>query len=188
LSDSEDTIIDAAGHDTVRSSLNVDLRKYPAIEDIEFVGIDDISAYGNAQNNRITGNSGDNILNGGDGVDTLSGGAGSDAFEIERNGVGGLADLVLDFESGVDLLVIDMASFGVDVVRLGLASSGMVATGSFVKGAGAQALDANDFFVFDTARGQLYFDPDGSGPQAGIELARFVGTPDLQASDLYVVV
>jgi Ca2+-binding RTX toxin-like protein len=128
-------------------------------------------------------------MDGGGGVDTLSGAGGSDVFVIGSNGHhNSPTDHVLDFEVGVDLLVIDIASFGVNIVQLGLASSGTVTAASFVSGAGAQPLDPNDYFIYDTASGKLQFDPDGSGPITAVELVQCTGAPLLKPSDIYIVI
>ena len=39
-----------------------------------------------------------------------------------------------------------------------------------MSGAGATALDANDYITYDTSNGNLYYDADGSG--AGSEVVR----------------
>ena len=65
---------------------------------------------------------GDNTLDGGKGVDTLSGGLGSDQFMVAYNGVGIAVDQITDFVAAEDLLVIDLASLGLDVVQMALLS------------------------------------------------------------------
>jgi Ca2+-binding RTX toxin-like protein len=147
-------------------------------------------AIGNAANNLLVGNSGDNLLEGGAGVDTLTGGDGSDQFVLAYNGTGKSPDTVTDFVTTSDLLVIDLASFGITASQAGLLSSGSVAAASFVKGAGARALDNNDYFLLDTARGVLMFDPDGSGSAAAMEVVQLVGTTaqNMLAADIFVAV
>jgi Ca2+-binding RTX toxin-like protein/subtilisin-like proprotein convertase family protein len=186
LSDSLDLIIDTGGNDTVRSSLDLTLPL--SIENGELVGIADATLQGNSLANRLVGNLGDNVIEGGLGADTLTGGAGSDQFIISKNASGESLDVITDFESGLDLLVIDLSSFGINVKALGLVSSGTVALSSFIKSAGAKPLDQDDFFILDTARGVLMFDPDGSGANAAIDLVKFVGTSfaGIASADIYV--
>jgi Ca2+-binding RTX toxin-like protein len=123
-------------------------------------------------------------------VDTLTGGAGSDQFVLGYNGVNILADQITDYVSGEDLLVIDLASFGISSSNLNLISSGSVNTASFIKGPGVRALDPNDYFLLDTAQSLLKFDPDGSGALSAVDVVRFVGVVDAAfgGTDLFVAV
>ena len=186
LSDNLDVIIDIGGVDTIRSSL--DLTLPGDIENGELIGIGDTLVIGNIADNMLKGNIGNNILDGQGGVDTLTGGAGSDQFIISFNGAGVAADSITDFSPGQDLLIIDLASFGVDPVAAGQLYSGPVSSTSFLKGAGVQALTPTQHFLYDTAQGMLMFDSDGSGAVQAIELVRFVGVVDaaLSASDIYI--
>ena len=187
LSDSLDTIVDIGGVDTIRS--NLDIALIADIENADLVGIADTMALGNGLDNILSGNMADNLLEGAGGVDILSGGQGADTFVMSNNGEGIEADLITDFMEGEDLLVIDLASFGVSAEALGLLSSGLVSADSFVVGAGADALDSNDHFLFDTAQGLLMFDADGSGEGAAINIARILLDPDsdsLTAGDVFV--
>jgi len=188
LSDYQDTIVDSGGVDTIRSPLDIVMPL--GIENAELVGIADATILGNGAANKLVGNLGDNVLDGGLGADTLTGGAGSDQFIITKNRAGESLDVITDFEIGIDLLVVDLASFGVNVKALGLPSSGNVSIGSFLKGAGAKALDADDYFILDTARGVLMFDADGSGSGLAIDLVKFVGSSftGLTNLDLFVAV
>jgi len=188
LNDLLDTLIDSGGIDTVRSSLSIVLQD--VIERAELVGLGDTSALGNALDNTLIGNSNNNYLEGAAGVDTLTGGAGGDGFFIAFNGIGKAADTVTDFKSGEDLLMLDLASFGVDPVALGLASSGTVTADTVVQGAGARALDPNDYFVYDTAQQCLYFDADASGAGAALPMVYLqgVGALNLVPDDLYITI
>jgi Ca2+-binding RTX toxin-like protein len=190
LSDNSDVIIDTGGTDTIRSPLDVDLKKYAGIENIELVGIADTSATGNAFNNLIIGNAGDNTLEGLLGVDTLTGGNGSDQFVIASNGLGLRSDLITDFTSGFDLLVIDIASFGLLPSQLDLLGSGTVDPAAFIAGAGVAPVTPNHHFMFDTASGMLRFDIDGSGSAAAVDLAQItlVGTSQMTPQDIFIAI
>jgi Ca2+-binding RTX toxin-like protein len=188
LSDSLDKIIDTGGSDSVRTSISLSLPDM--IENGELMGFADLWLNGNRYDNQLTGNMGDNILQGGDGVDTMTGGAGSDQFVIAHNGAGLAPDVITDFQAGVDLLVIDLMSYGIDPVALGILSSGAVNSNAFVKGAGVRPLDPNDHYLLDTALGTLRFDPDGNGTQAAVELVKFVGVVDnaFSGNDIYIAI
>lgn len=186
LSDLLDTIIDAGGIDTVRSALSIALQT--GLERAELIGLGDVSALGNGADNTLIGNPGNNYLEGGAGVDILTGGAGGDGFYIAFNGAAKDGDTVTDFKTGEDLLMLDLASFGIDPMALGIMSSGMVSADSFVKGAGARALDANDYFVYDTAQMTLYIDPDGSGSKVALMAAHLTNSLLLTPDDLYVTI
>ncbi len=189
LSDQLDTIIDTGGNDTIRSTLDVYL--IADIENVELVGISNAIVEGNSLDNHITGNMADNILDGKAGSDVLTGGDGADQYIISANHGDESADVITDFINAEDLLIIDLASFGVDVEAIGLLSSGLVKETSFVRGAGAEALDPNDHFIFDTARGKLLFDEDGSGAGSAVDLVDFQYTSNdlpLLPSDIYVVI
>jgi Ca2+-binding RTX toxin-like protein len=186
LSDLLDTLIDSGGMDTLRSALSIVLQS--SFERAELIGLGDVSALGNAANNTLIGNPGNNYLEGGAGVDILTGGAGGDGFYIAYNGAAKDSDTVSDFKTGEDLLMLDLASFGIDPRALGIMSSGMVSADSFVKGAGARALDANDYFVYDTAQMTLYIDPDGSGSRAALMAVHMTNALLLTPDDLYVTI
>ncbi|MGI9210872.1 MAG: S8 family serine peptidase [Methylococcaceae bacterium] len=186
LNDSHDTLIDTAGNDTIRSSLDVVLPE--GIENAELVGLADTTATGNAANNLLVGNMGDNILEGAGGADTLTGGDGSDQFLVSYNGLGVVPDTITDFMAGIDLLILDISSLNLPPEQLAQFSSGTVDSGSWVKGAGATAIDQNDYFLLDTATGVLKLDVDGTGAAIPLPLVSFVGHVDTNFSgiDIYL--
>ena len=190
ITDTLDTIIDTGGTDTFRSS--IDTRLPDGIENAELVGIADLLAIGNSANNLLVGNVGDNLLDGGAGVDTLTGGDGADQFVVAYNGTGSTPDQITDFTPGVDLLVIDLASFGIKAGALPLLDAGTVPASSFVKGSGnsAKSTDADDYFVFNISTNTLSFDPDGTGPLAAMGVVKLIGSQpqSMTASDLFVAI
>jgi Ca2+-binding RTX toxin-like protein len=90
-------------------------------------------------------------------------------------------DTITDFISGTDHLALDSAVFS--------QLSGITdLTNNFhVVGAGAQG--ASDFIVYDNATGALYYDADGSGAGAAVQIAEIGITthPVLSATDIFVV-
>ena len=78
----EDSIVDSAGIDTVKASVDYSLWSMPTLENLTLTGSDDIYGFGNNLKNTILGNSGDNVLYGGAGVDTLKGGEGHDYYVV----------------------------------------------------------------------------------------------------------
>lgn len=51
---------------------------------------------------------------------------------------------------------------------------------------GASASDASDRFIYNDLNGDLFFDVDGTGGAAQIQLANLGGAPELLASDIVV--
>ena len=152
---------------------------------------------GGSGNDNLAGAAGDDVLRGGTGADVLRGGAGNDTLYGSRNARGdGFADTyvfdeALDPASNVDA-VIGIDAGGLDRLALdpalfqaltGGASAGVDA-GEFRASAGGNAADANDFILFDTATGNLFYDADGSGAGQKVLFARLSGiTGTLDATD-----
>jgi Ca2+-binding RTX toxin-like protein len=53
--------------------------------------------------------------------------------------------------------------------------------------AGGLAVDANDYILYDTATGKLYYDADGIGAIAKIQFAILTGAPTLVSADITVI-
>jgi|GEM_PF-6306670 len=107
----DDTIEGEAGNDDLGGGAGQDLLRGGAGQDtigggfgddtIEG-GLDDDMLYGGGRDDVLDGGEGDDTLNGGDGDDTMTGGEGADTF-IFNSFQSGEADLVTDFEIGVDV-------------------------------------------------------------------------------------
>jgi len=139
-------------------------------------GADDLAGFGG--DDVLLGGDGNDNLNGGAGHDVLNGGNGADSF-VFADALGGTnVDIVQDFASGQDRILVDHGTFA------GLAT-GVLANGAFVVGTAAQ--DADDRFIYDNATGNLYYDADGNGAGAAILFAALSGNPALTASDIVVI-
>ncbi|MEI6797854.1 MAG: hypothetical protein WCO04_01395, partial [Pseudomonadota bacterium] len=167
------------GRDLVKTSVSYALGAY--VEALELTGSLSIDGTGNAQANTITGNEGANVLQGaagadrldgrggadqlagGEGRDVLTGGDGADRFVFEQDG--GI-DHITDFTSGSDHIQIA----GSLVDKLGTQTS--LLSGAFYAADGAVAgHDADDRLIYNTSTGALYYDIDGSGATAAVQIA-----------------
>ncbi|MCW1381784.1 calcium-binding protein [Novosphingobium sp. KCTC 2891] len=155
--------------------------------------------YGNAGDDRIDGKAGDDQLIGGAGADTLIGGSGID---ILRGGTGrdvltgGTSRDFFVFDTAPDRDTITDFAAGADKIRLsqkifaGINHTGALLADEFYAGSGATSgHDASDRVVYDTASGVLYYDADGLGGAAAVEIA-LLGTathPALAFTDIQIV-
>ncbi len=184
-----DTITENAnqGTDTVQSSVTYTLGNN--LENLTLTGTTNINGTGNTLNNIITGNSGNNTLNGSDGNDTLiggtgndtiTGGTGSDRFTFNNRNEG--IDTITDFLSSQgDKITVSAAGFGG-----GLAAGVAITAAQFLLG--TTALNASNRFIYNTITGGLFFDGDGTGTLAAIQMATLSSKPSISASDILVLV
>jgi Ca2+-binding RTX toxin-like protein len=189
----------AGGIDLVRSTVGYTLPQF--VENLTLLGIANSTGTGNSQANVITGNAGSNAINAAAGADiikalggndTLTGGLGADSFVFNTQLDARLnIDTIKDWDAGGarDKILLDDDIFTV----LGqVAATTAIDSTMFVKS--AVALDANDHIIYDQRTGALYYDADGSGPEAQVQFASLntvtgahPGT-NLSASDFFVVV
>ncbi|MBE9007991.1 choice-of-anchor I family protein [Fortiea sp. LEGE XX443] len=154
------------------------------------------SLYGGDGNDILNGNAGDDTLVGGDGNDTLVGGAGNDILigGLGRNiltGGGGRDsfyltnagdsdfDTIIDFARGVDSLVVSKSEFGLDQA-LGTLDPGLFRLGT-------SATADSDRFIYDRNTGKLFFDEDGVGSAAKVQIAQLSTRPILGNTDITVI-
>jgi len=184
-----DTITENAnqGTDTVQSSVTYTLGNN--LENLTLTGTANINGTGNTLNNIITGNSGNNTLNGSDGNDTLIGGTGNDTItggaggdQFTFNNLNEGLDTITDFLSSQgDKITVSAAGFGG-----GLAAGVAITAAQFVLG--TTALNASNRFIYNTITGGLFFDGDGTGTIAAIQIATLSSKPSISASDIVVLV
>lgn len=128
-------------------------------------------------NDTLTGNAGNDTLTGGAGSDNLTGGNGLDvfAFGLSNEGI----DTIADFLSASDRIRVSASGFG------GGLTAGTITASQFVLG--STALDALDRFIYNQANGALFFDIDGTGTTAQIQLATLSNLSSMSASDIFAV-
>lgn len=194
-----DQVIENAGEgtDTVKSSVTYGLSTN--VEKLVLTGTADINATGNTLANTLTGNAGDNLLIGGLGKDFLSGGAGNDTLNggqgaDKLTGGLGLDTFVLDIlESSVNKDTITDFTVGEDHIALTRSAfaafagdpSGALDPAAFAIGTAATTVGQN--LVYNQSTGILYYDGDGLGGTAQIQIAQLIGLPHLSANDFILV-
>ncbi|TRU70253.1 MAG: hypothetical protein EWV47_19250, partial [Microcystis viridis Mv_BB_P_19951000_S68] len=135
---------------------------------------------GSSNDDIITGTLNNDILVGGLGNDTITGGAGSDRFIFNNRNEG--IDTITDFLSSQgDKIALSAAGFGG-----GLAAGVAITAAQFVLG--TTALNASNRLIYNTITGGLFFDGDGTGTLAAIQIATLSSKPTLTVSDILVLV
>ncbi len=159
---------------------------YTSIENVIGSNFDDV----------ITGSSGRNILVGGRGEDTLRGSAGDDLLR------GGLGDDILNGGSGNDQFRFDTAldaATNVDTIQNYSVSNDEIelddrvfdALGSGVSSSefriGSSAQDSNDFLIYNSTTGELFYDADGAGGDSQTLFAELDAGLNLTASEFDII-
>ena len=132
------------------------------------------SLFGWRGNDVISGQGGNDLLSGGTGKDVLTGGAGNDLFYYGAAGEGG--DSIADFNHAED-------GFNFAYANFGQSSSGSLAADHFfTSSASVNVSDACFIYESDS----LWYDSDGTGTNASVELAQVHGE-DVQVDDISFV-
>ncbi|MBG1268751.1 hypothetical protein [Nostoc sp. WHI] len=201
-----DTIIEGlnAGTDLVNSSVSWVLVNN--LENLTLSGSSVLNGTGNSLNNILTGNTGANILNGidgndrlfassgndtllggagddvlagGVGRDVLTGGMGRDSFNLADSRTGGY-DTITDFTLGDDTIFVSKTEFG-------LSQSQDTVLDSSLFRLGTNATTAGDRFIYDQTTGNLFFDKDGVGSAARVQIAQFSNQVALTSANITVI-
>ncbi len=139
-------------------------------------GADVIQSYGG--NDTLSGSV---QLTGDGGKDTLNGGSGDDIFRLgSALSRSTHVDRFTDFKVADDTIQLEHS------VLPKLGSTGTLASKHFVANAGGKAKDSNDFLVYETDTGKLFYDDDGSGAHAAVQIAVPGHAPTISASDIFV--
>ncbi|SIR56158.1 Hemolysin-type calcium-binding repeat-containing protein [Aromatoleum tolulyticum] len=121
---------------------------------------------GGAGNDVLRTGAGADVIYGGEGADKINGGGGSDVFVFDNLAVGG-KDLINDFNAAEDFFALDTTVF--------TSLAGGITDANFI--AGKTAVAADDYLIFDTQGGKLYYDADGSDTAfAAVQIAVVKGS------------
>jgi Ca2+-binding RTX toxin-like protein len=124
---------------------------------------------GDLGNDKLFGGAGNDIVAGGNGNDTLSGGLGIDYFCFNTSlNTTTNDDLITDFNPTDDSIQLENSI----MTALG-STTGTLASSKFY--AGAAAHDADDAIIYNHSTGGLYYDSDGTGSSAAVQIAT-IGT------------
>lgn len=171
------------GWDRVDSSVTYTLPNH--VERLTLMGETMIDGTGNSRSNTLIGNSAANTLIGGDGRDkldgkggdnTLTGGEGRDIFKFTTIGH---VDTITDYVVADDTIHLE------NTVFTALTSTGKLDADQFI--IGVQALETNDFIIYNDVIGALFYDADGSGVGTAIQIAT-VGTGLAMTNEDIVVI
>ncbi len=137
--------------------------------------------YGDSGKDTIYGGDGDDRIHGGSGNDKLYGGAGKDDFVFDTTANSkSSTDRIQDFRSVDD--TIDLARS----VFTKLKYFGQIHKANIVIGKNAVAHDSNDYIIYQTNTGKLYYDSNGSAHGGMVLIATISGHPTLHLSDFMV--
>jgi serralysin len=179
---SPSSVIDAGGTDYVQSAVNFNMDAHAGVRFVEWLlltGSGHVGGIGNGLANRLAGNTGNNLLNGGAGSDVLTGGAGNDGFEFSTAPDATNVDRIADFNVVADTIRLD------DAVFAGLAT-GTLGVAAFEANRSGLADDEFDRIIYETDRGRLFFDADGNGGGARVQIAILTGNPVLTHADIVI--
>jgi Ca2+-binding RTX toxin-like protein len=144
--------------------------------------------YGFGGNDTISGGAGNDTLDGGHGRNLLTGGPGRDTFVFDTAMIPGFAgdtprNTVTDFQPHKDTILLDIQIYNSLTYTGTLSPANFLAAPHAVYGHNGQ-----QFLVYDTVTGNLYYDPTGMGPSPTFrEIAHFDHAPKLHASDIHLI-
>jgi Ca2+-binding RTX toxin-like protein len=149
-----------------------------------YVGIEGLVAgagndvmIGNAAANFLFGGSGIDFIDGQGGNDYLNGGAGTDRFRFSTTLGAGNVDTIADFTHGSDDILLRTTIFNsigatLDTTELRF---------------GTAAIDANDYLIYNSATGQVFYDANGSASGGMTLFATVVAGTVLDSNDFQIV-
>lgn len=169
--DYANTILGNAGNNIFYGGVGGDLLVGDAGNDI---------LYGQEQSDFLQGGGGNDILVGSAGMDELTGGSGADQFVFDSLTVSADRDTVKDFSPTEDLFVFARSAFA------GLSSLPLGALPASAFYAGTAATTADQRIIYSSATGNLFYDPDGSGSGAMVQIA-FLSTKPVLNETHFVI-
>ncbi|WP_375471014.1 beta strand repeat-containing protein [uncultured Nostoc sp.] len=137
------------------------------------------SLFGNLGNDTLFGGAGNDLLAGGVGRDVLTGGTGQDSFDLAGSRSGGY-DTIADFTVGDDTIFVSKIEFA-------LSQSQNTTLNASLFRLGTSAIAGSDRFIYDQTTGNLFFDADGIGKAAQVQIALFSNQAVLSSANITVI-
>jgi Ca2+-binding RTX toxin-like protein len=194
-----DQIVDTGGADIVYATTSFTLGANSGIDQVIATG-NVAFLNGNGFDNILLGTSGKNAMNGGagndkiygkGGTDVLTGGSGTDWFVFDTKLSKSNTDTIKDFKIKTDKVALDNALFSSNKaffskIKKGTPEKPVSLSKSFFT-IGERAKDKDDYVVYNKKSGILYYDKDGSGSGAMVEIAKFSNKAVLSYKDFYFI-
>ncbi|QLE42087.1 hypothetical protein FD723_17785 [Nostoc sp. C052] len=137
------------------------------------------SLFGNSGNDSLLGGAGNDVLIGGIGRDVLTGGTGQDSLYLTDTRTGGY-DIITDFTVGEDTIFISSTEFA-------LGQSQNTTLNPSLFRLGTSAITTGDRFIYDQTTGNLFFDADGIGKAAQVQIALLSNQAALSSTNITVI-
>ncbi|CUV65016.1 putative Serralysin [Sulfurovum sp. enrichment culture clone C5] len=171
LSNISSQVTTGSGSDTITNFENLTGSKY------------NDTLNGDSNSNIILGGAGNDTINGNGGNDTLDGGAGNDIFIFDQVLSIDNIDTILNFSSVYDTIKIDDSIFDV------FTNLGTILQSNLFSSIDGNALDGDDYILYNTTTGELSYDNDGSGSNAALVFATLGTTlhPTISYTDFVVI-
>jgi Ca2+-binding RTX toxin-like protein len=208
-----DVILDSSGIDTVVLATSMSLANFTNVENVMLSSTGAFSLDGSELANTLTGNNAANALNGfggndiimglggndrlnggtgndtiygSTGKDTLYGGAGKDVFVFDsRSNKRTNLDKIADYVVRDDSIWLDNAAFSSKIGK-GAPTAPRKLNKAFFT-VGEVAKDKNDYIIYSKSKGVLYYDSDGSGGKAKVEIATMKKNLKMTAAEFFVI-
>jgi Ca2+-binding RTX toxin-like protein len=182
-----DSLTGSSGNDTIDGLAGNDTINGGAGKDALSGGDGNDSIQGGTGNDTLKGGSGKDILIGGSGNDRLVGGPGNDTLtggaDVDRfifNTPNEKLDRITDFNVPEDAIAVSKQGFGA-----GLVANSPIAAAQFTVGSAAKT--ASHRFIYNKAQGFLFFDSDGIGATAQVQIATLNPGLDMTSNDIIVI-
>ena len=194
-----DVVIERPGEGTDQINASVSFVLPSEVEKLALTGTQATGGTGNALGNTLTGNAaanvlsglagndtlsgggGDDTLIGGAGADTLTGGAGNDRFVFDLRETAANKDTIKDFVHGADKLELTRAAF------TAFAGDPAGTLNPAALAIGTTATMSAHHLIYTPSTGALFYDPDGVGGSAQVQIAVLSTKPVLDASDIILI-
>jgi Ca2+-binding RTX toxin-like protein len=139
--------------------------------------------YGLGGKDTLDGGDDDDTLEGGDGNDSLIGGNGNDSFVFNTTASASNIDIIDDFVSTNDRILLQGEYFSSFI------ATGAIPSSSFVTSSTPTPNDSDDYILFNNTTGALYYDYDGNGSGTAVQIATLAGftVATLVAADIQIL-